>query len=310
MDGSISEGNAIQNSVEENRGRKLRLRRRLTITGLLSPALLLLAFPFLVSMLMLFSNSAYHFNGFQVERIITFDAYRDFFTDPFYADMLTRSLSLALTTTTITLAISYPVAYAIARLQSQRLKILFYILIFSPLLTSIVTRAFGWLVLLGNSGFINYMLVQTGLVDEPIRLIYNLNGVIIAMVHIQLPFAVFPIISVLNRIEPVLKEAAGDLGGTRWDVFRRVTWPLSLPGVIVAVQITFIQAVSAFVAPSLLGGGRVMVLPRLIYDSLISLNWPLASVLAMVLLSISLTILFISNRLFRLVYQAPVEVNP
>ena len=258
---------------------------------------------------MLLSNSAYHFNGIKIERLVTFEAYRDFFTDPFYWDVLKRTLSLAAIATTVTTTISYPVAYAISRLQSQRLKILFYILIFSPLLTSIVTRAFGWMILLGGNGFINYALVQTGLVDEPVRMIYDVKGVMIAMVHIQLPFAVFPIISVLNQMNPAIKEAASDLGGNRWDIFRLVTWPLSLPGVIVALQITFIQTVSAFVAPSLLGGGRVLVFPRLIYDNITSLNWPMASVQALALLVISLTILFVSNRISLLLYQGHKKAN-
>ena len=166
----------------------IRSQRQIIISTLLSPAILLFCFPFLASLWLLFSNSAYHFNGIKIERLVTFEAYRDFFTDPFYWDVLKRTLSLATIATTVTTTISYPVAYAISRLQSQRLKILFYILIFSPLLTSIVTRAFGWMILLGGNGFINYALVQTGLVNEPVRMIYDVKGVIIAMVHIPVSY--------------------------------------------------------------------------------------------------------------------------
>lgn len=279
--------------------------RRLTLAGLLSPTILLLLFPFLSSLLMLFSYSAFHFDGIGIERVATFDAYRRFFTDSFYWDILKRTLWLATVTTVITLVISYPVAYAVSRVQRPRLKILLYILIFSPLLTSIVTRAFGWLILLGNNGFINYALLQLGIIDEPIRLTYNTLGVLISMIHIELPFAIFPLLGVLSQIDPALKEAADDLGCNRLETFRYVTWPLSIPGVIVAVQITFIQAVSSFVAPTLLGGGRVLVLPRLIYDSITALNWPMAAVQSIVMLGIALIILFLSNQLGRLVYRSP-----
>lgn len=279
--------------------------RRLTVAGLLSPTVILLLFPFLSSLLMLVSYSAFSFDGIRIERVVTFDAYRIFFTDPFYWDILKRTLWLATVTTVITLLISYPVAYAVSRVQRSRLKILLYILIFSPLLTSIVTRAFGWLILLGNNGFINFALLQLGIIDEPIRLTYNTLGVLISMIHIELPFAVFPLLGVLSQIEPSLKEAAGDLGCNRLNTFRYVTWPLSIPGVIAAVQITFIQSVSSFVAPSLLGGGRVLVLPRLIYDSITSLNWPMAAVQSVVMLAITLIILFLSNQLGRLVYRSP-----
>jgi putative spermidine/putrescine transport system permease protein len=278
--------------------------RYITLVTLLSPAIFLLSFPFITSMLLLFSYSAYQFDGIQIQRIITFESYYQFGTDIFYWDILGRTLWLATQTTLITLIIGYPIAYAVSRLHNQRLKILLYVLIFSPLLTSIVTRVFGWIILLGRNGFVNFILLNLKIVDEPVSLIYNIQGVLICMVHIYLPFAIFPLLSVLNQIDPVLKEAASDLGCGRWQVFKRVTWPLSIHGLLVAAQITFIQAVSAFVAPQLLGGGRVIVLPRLIYDSITSLNWPMASVQSIVLLIISLTILFLSHLMVRTRHQA------
>jgi putative spermidine/putrescine transport system permease protein len=171
----------------------------------------------------------------------------------------------------------------------------------------VIIRAFGWVVLLGESGFANYALVGLHIVEKPIRLIYNVEGVTIALVHVLLPFAVFPMISVMHQMDPTLKEAANDLGANRWDTFRRVTWPLSLPGVLAGGQTTFVLAVSAFATPSILGGGRVLVLPRAIYEGIVSRDWPLAAVMGIVLLGLTLVLVFASNQLFRLVYRAPQE---
>jgi putative spermidine/putrescine transport system permease protein len=119
----------------------------------------------------------------------------------------------------------------------------------------------------------------------------------------MLPFTVFPILSVMNQMDPTLKEAANDLGANRWTTFWRITWPLSLPGLLSGAQTTFVMAVSAFATPTILGGGRVMVLPRMIYESIVTRDWPMAAVLGMVLLALSLTLIFFSNQVFRVAYR-------
>lgn len=275
----------------------------LAVLALLSPAFLLLLFAFLIPVGVLFAYSAFQFNGFNVVYNATFEAYPEFFTDPFFWDVVAKSLQLAFTVTLLSVFIGYPTAYAITRLRNPAIVLTLYILIFSPFLTSVVIRAFGWLILLGERGFINYVLVGIGLLEKPIRLIYNFEGVTIALVHVMLPFTIFPIISVLNQLEPALKEAANDLGANRWVTFWRVTWPLSLPGLVSGAQTTFVLAISAFATPSLLGGGRVNVLPRMIYEGIVTRDWPLAAVEGIVLLVMSLTIIFLSNRLFKAAYR-------
>ena len=273
--------------------------------GLLSPAVILMIAIFVISMGMLFINSAYHFNGLNIDRILTFEAWPKFFTDPFYWQVLGTTLKQGAVTTFYTIIIGYPTAYAVTRLRSPGLKFFFFILIFSPLLTSVVIRSFGWLILLGDLGFINYALKYLRIIEEPIKLIYNFRGVTISLTHVLLPFTIFPIISVMTQMDPTLKEAASDLGANRWVTFKRVTWPLSLPGLITGAQITFILASGAYATPSILGGGRVMVLPAQIYEAIVVLNWPMAAVQAMVLLAITLIIVFIFNLLIRKAYRAP-----
>jgi putative spermidine/putrescine transport system permease protein len=288
-------------------GRHRRQRRLAALAALLTPTTLLLLLAFVLPIVVLFSYSAYHFDGTRIEYNFTFDAYERFFSDPFYWDVVGRSLQLATLVTVLAVVIGYPTAYGITRIKQPGITVLLYILIFSPLLTSVIIRAFGWVVLLGDSGFANYALVGLHIVEQPIRLIYNVEGVTIALVHVMLPFAVFPMISVLHQMDPTLKEAANDLGANRWQTFRRVTWPLSLPGVLAAGQTTFVLAVSAFATPSILGGGRVLVLPRAIYEGIVSRDWPLAAVMGIALLAMTLFMVFVSNQLFRLVYRAPQE---
>jgi putative spermidine/putrescine transport system permease protein len=119
-----------------------------------------------------------------------------------------------------------------------------------------------------------------------------------------MPFAIFPMVSVLTQLPPNLKEAAQDLGATRFQTFTKVVLPLSMPGIIAAAQIVFVLAISALVTPLLLGGGRVFVLSKLIYQNITELNWPLAAVQAFVLLAMALIILFVFTRLNRATYAA------
>ena len=301
LEGPSGKNSKALDSVSE----KKTIWQRLAPVGLLSPAVLLIVSIFVVSMGMLFINSAYHFTGFKIERIITFEAWPKFFKDPFYWKILYRTLYLGAVTTFYTVIIGYPTAYAVTRLRNSGLKFFFFILIFSPLLTSVVIRSFGWLILLGDLGFFNYVLMWANIIQEPIKMIYNFLGVTISLTHVLLPFTIFPIISVMTQMDPDLKEASNDLGANRWVTFRKITWPLTLPGLVSGAQITFILASGAYATPTILGGGRVMVLPAQIYESIVVLNWPIAAVQAMVLLAITLLIVFLFNILIKRVYLAP-----
>lgn len=301
LEGPSGKNSKALDSVSE----KKTIWQRLAPVGLLSPAVLLIVSIFVVSMGMLFINSAYHFTGFKIERIITFEAWPKFFKDPFYWKILYRTLYLGAVTTFYTVIIGYPTAYAVTRLRNPGLKFFFFILIFSPLLTSVVIRSFGWLILLGDLGFFNYVLMWANIIQEPIKMIYNFLGVTISLTHVLLPFTIFPIISVMTQMDPDLKEASNDLGANRWVTFRKITWPLTLPGLVSGAQITFILASGAYATPTILGGGRVMVLPAQIYESIVVLNWPIAAVQAMVLLAVTLLIVFLFNILIKRVYLAP-----
>ncbi len=271
----------------------------LAAAGLVGPAAAFIVLLLVTALAVLFMNSLYHFTGTSVQPVITFEAYRRFFTDPFYANVVMQEIRLAALATAICLAIGYPTAYAITKIRRPAWVIAAYILIFSPLLTSTIVRAYGWLIILARGGLVNWALGSLHLTQGPVRLIFNFTGVTVALVHVLLPFAVFPILSVLLRLDPALREAAADLGANRLQTFARVTWPLSFPGLYAGAQLTFVLAMNAYVTPQLLGGGRVQVLPVLIYQNISDLNWPLAAVEAIVLIALVWIVLFASNLLFR-----------
>ncbi len=255
---------------------------------LLLPAFALTVGVFASAMALLFSYSAYTFRGGQLTEEVSFLAWQKFFTDPFYWEIVRNTIQLALGVTGVALLIGYPTAYALTKVRSGKLLVAAYIIIFSPLLVSVVVRVYGWLLLLADTGVINAALRATGLIHDPIRMIYNNTGVIIALVHILLPFMIFPILSVLLQFDNAQREAANDLGASRLQTFVRVVFPLSLPGVIAGAQIVFTLTVSAFVTPELLGGGKVQVLSRQIWSNVVDVNLPLAAVEAIVLLGLAL----------------------
>jgi len=271
----------------------------LAVAGLVGPAVAFIVLLLVTALAVLLMNSLYHFTGTSVQPLITFEAYRRFFTDPFYANVVMQEVRLAALATALCLVIGYPTAYAITKIGRPAWVIAAYILIFSPLLTSTIVRAYGWLIILARGGLVNWALGSLHLTRGPVRLIFNFTGVTVALVHVLLPFAVFPILSVLLRMDPALREAAADLGADRFQTFARVTWPLSFPGLYAGAQLTFVLAMNAYVTPQLLGGGRVQVLPVLIYQNISDLNWPLASVEAIALIALVWIILFASNLLFR-----------
>ncbi|MDR7545631.1 MAG: ABC transporter permease, partial [Armatimonadota bacterium] len=233
----------------------------------------------------------------------TWAAWRRFLTDPYYLGIVVTTLRLGLVVTALSLLIGYPTAYAISKIQRPGLALAAYLILFAPILVSVVVRTYGWLLLLGNTGVVNWLLRVLGLVRDPIPLIFNFTGIVIAMVHILLPFMVFPILSVIGQLTPDLAEAAADLGANRWQVFRRVTWPLTLPGVISGAQIVFTLTISAFVTPFLMGGGKVQILSGLIYRDMEAVNLGFASAVAIILLVLAAAVLAASNTVSRHAYR-------
>jgi putative spermidine/putrescine transport system permease protein len=201
--------------------------------------------------------------------------------DGLYLGLLTETLLYAAITAAICLALGYPTALHLARTKS-RLRGLLYAAVLSPLLTGVVIRCFGWIVLLATQGLVNDGLRLLGL--GPVPFLYRPLGVIVALVHVFLPFMILPIMNAIEAIDPRLEEAARTLGARPTAVFRRVVLPLSMPGVQSGVILVFVLAASAYVIPMLIGGGRVQTMATVIVQQLLGgFLWPFGAALALVL---------------------------
>jgi putative spermidine/putrescine transport system permease protein len=201
--------------------------------------------------------------------------------DGLYLGLLTDTLLYAAIAAAICLALGYPTALHLARTKS-RLRGLLYAAVLSPLLTGVVIRCFGWIVLLATQGLVNDGLRLLGL--GPVPFLYRPLGVIVALVHVFLPFMILPIMNAIEAIDPRLEEAARTLGASPAAVFRRVVLPLSMPGVQSGVILVFVLAASAYVIPMLIGGGRVQTMATVIVQQLLGgFLWPFGAALALVL---------------------------
>lgn len=267
---------------------------------LLSPALGVTGFVFAASMVIL---ALYSFRAFADGRLATghtIATWTGLLGSSFFWSVVARTMELGAVTVGVTALVGYPMALAIYRIRSRAARWIALFLIFSPLMTSVVVRSYGWALILGDGGFVNNLLLRWHMISTPIRMLYEFSGVTIGLVHILLPFMIFPILAVLDQLDPMLEQAAADLGATGWTSFRRVVLPLTVQGLIAGSQLVFALAISAFATPSLLGGGRVQVLAAQIYTDVGGLDWPDAAVSSYVLLALALAAIGIFTILLRL----------
>ncbi|CAO3438955.1 ABC transporter permease [Azospirillum doebereinerae] len=226
--------------------------------------------------------------------------YVNFLGDRFSLGVLGSTLWLGVKVTALTLVLGYPVAWLHQRSPSWA-KGVIMLLVLLPLLTSVVVRTFAWVVILGRQGIINAALTQLGLIDTPLKLLYTDAGVVMALAQVQMPLMVLPLITALSRIDPNLADASSVLGSGHWRTFRKVTLPLSLPGIIAGCLLTYAAAITAFITQSLIGGGQMLFMPMYIYQQASTLqNWPFAAAISIVFLVAVLVVVSIFNVLGRL----------
>jgi putative spermidine/putrescine transport system permease protein len=208
--------------------------------------------------------------------------YVKFFTDSFNYSILFETLALGVKATLLCLAFGFPIAWVCAR-SGARLQSVIVFLVILPILTSVVVRTFGWIVILGRQGVINQMLIGAGIVNEPIRLLYTEFGIIMVLAQVQMPLMVLPILTVLGKIDPNLGDASRVLGAGEWKTLWRVTLPLSLPGIIAGCILTYTACITAFVTQTLIGGARLIYMPLHIYQQAVGANnWPFAAAISVV----------------------------
>jgi len=208
--------------------------------------------------------------------------YVKFFTDSFNYAILFETLLLGVKATLVCLVFGYPIAWICAR-SPARLQSIIVFLVILPILTSVVVRTFAWIVILGRQGVINQVALGLGLTGEPIRLLYTEAGVVMVLAQVQMPLMVLPILTVLSRMDPNLADASRVLGAGEWRTLLRVTFPLSLPGVIAGCILTYTACITAFVTQTLIGGARLIYMPLHIYQQAVGANnWPFAAAISVI----------------------------
>jgi spermidine/putrescine transport system permease protein len=215
--------------------------------------------------------------------------------DPIYLEVLLRSLWLAGLATVLALALAYPMALVITRAGRWRNALLFLVVL--PFWTSFLVRTYAMIFLLRDTGAVNQLLLGVGLVGTPVQLLYTPGAVLFGLVTGFLPFAVLPIHTSLEKLDPALDEAAEVLGARGWRRFVRVTWPLSRPGVVAGGLLVFVPALGAFLTPDLLGGAKVMLVGNLVQNQFTTArHWPFGSALSLVLLGVVLVAMLVRLR--------------
>lgn len=237
---------------------------------------------------LLLSLNRFQMGAMDLTSDFTLTNYVRFFTSPFYMKVLGKTIYLAGVTTLLCAVLGAILAIAIWRAPA-RMRGLIIIVVISPLLVSIVTRTFGWMVILGDNGLINATLRYLNIIDEPLRMMFTDGAVIVGLVHVFLPLMVLPILTALDRIDPNVPQAASTLGASRFTTTRKIILPLAAPGFAGGVTIVLSLAMSSYVTPALMGGTDSGMITTLIYQQfVVTFNWQFGATLVAILLAVSL----------------------
>lgn len=272
---------------------------RLKLFGLSSPAILLVLIILVIPVGWLFYVSFVGADGqFSLEN------YERMWARKSYARIFQTTFEISLLTTALCIAIGYPLAYFMSQLPSK-LANLCLITVLLPFWTSLLVRTYAWLVLLQRRGLVNEWGMSAGLWDEPLKIVHNMTGTLIGMVHIMLPFLILPVYAAMKAIDRDYMKAAANLGASPSRAFWTVFFPLSTPGLFAGSLMVFILCLGFFVTPAVLGGGKIiMVSMKIVSNIELFVNWGAASALGVVLLILTVAVLWIATRFLRLEQMA------
>jgi putative spermidine/putrescine transport system permease protein len=229
------------------------------------------------------------------------------FTDSYFFEIFMRTFRIAFLVTLAAIVIGVPEAYILNRM-SPAWRSAFLLVIIGPLLVSVVARTLGWALLLGSTGLVNQGLIALGLIKTPLEFMFTETGVVIALIHVLIPFMILAVWASLQRLDPQIENAALSLGAGRVTIWRRVILPQIVPGILSGSIIVFALAASAFASPAIIGGRRLKVASTLAYDEFLNtLNWPLGAAVATLLLVALVLITVGSNRLIERRYAQVFE---
>jgi len=270
-------------------------REKLALFSLCAPASLLVLVIIVAPVGWLFWLSLFNDAG-----VMSLDNYTRMFESKSYTRIFITTFQVSFLTTALCVLLGYPLAYFLAQLP-RRWAALGMLAVLLPFWTSLLVRTYAWLVVLQRKGLVNQWGMELGLWEAPLRLAHNLNGTLIGMAHIMLPFLVLPLYGAMKAIDFDYMKAAANLGANPVSAFRHVFLPLSLPGLFAGIIIVFVLCLGFFVTPAVLGGGKVIMVSMKI-ETLVDLffNFGTASALGVVLLALTLLVLFAAHKLLQL----------
>lgn len=267
-------------------------RRKLTLLGLLAPAVVLLVLFLIVPSVYLFRLSFRELGTFfEIRDVVTISNYQVAFEDDFYLRMLWGSIKLTVIITILSLLLGYPAAYHMVHARSSMYRTILYAVVVSPLLISVIVRSYGWIVLLAQNGLVNGVLVELGILDSPVRFLGSFSSVLISSFHVILPFMILPVASSIQDVDPSLEKAAASMGANPLQVFWRVTLPLTMPGLMAGTVLVISLTLGLYITPLLVGGPlQPLLATGVYYVTLKELNLPLGAALSFILLAFTLLV--------------------
>ena len=289
---------SVDDSMGALNAKKLRAAERretITILALSLPAIIAVCVVIVIPVGWLFSLSFLDSSGqlslVNYQKMIEYKSYMRVFRTTFNVSFLTTFLCIL---------IGYPLAYFLSQVPKKYVGLLM-LTVLLPFWTSLLVRTYAWLVMLQRNGLINNFAIDLGIWDTPVKLAHNLNGTLIGMVHIMLPFLVLPLYAAMRRIDRQALQAAANLGATPVQAFWQIFVPLSLPGVVAGSLIVFVLCLGFYVTPAVLGGGKVILVSMQITAILEDqFNWGAASALGVVLLVATFIVLLVASRFLKL----------
>ena len=293
--GAIDMSTSTYDHVNERELKNHATKERRVLLGLTSPAVLCVLTIMVIPVAWLFYLSFIGSDGnFSLEH------YQRMLDSKSYARIFFTTFKVSLLTTVICVFIGYPLAYFLSQLPARVANICM-LSVLLPFWTSLLVRTYSWLVLLQRKGIINQVGMNMGFWDEPLKLVHNLSGTLIGMVHIMLPFLILPLYASMKSIPQDYMKASSNLGATPTQSFWQVFFPLSMPGLMAGSLIVFILSLGFFVTPAILGGGKVIMVAMQITSNIeLFFDWGAASALGVVLLVMTFAVLFIASKLMRL----------
>lgn len=297
MNPNTEQSNTEQNKIKSWESVPNKQRKDWGPVWTISPvALWMIAFLVIPILLVLFVSFMSRGTYGGIEYSFTLENYQRFF-EPLYLKILFSSLVVAFITTMVCLLLGYPFAYIITR-SPRKYRTLLLFLVIIPFWTNSLIRTYAWIILLRTEGLINTMLMNIGIISEPLALMYTDGAVLIGLIYTLFPFMILPLYASIEKLDQSYIEAASDLGATPWQTFVQVTLPLTKPGIFAGSLLVFIPTLGLFFIPDLMGGAKTMMIGNLIKNQFLTArDWPFGSAVSVILMILTLIMIALYLRI-------------